>query len=149
MSCSNQTTPYDKKRVVFTKNGNISIINGPDELFHTNLSSFFLTSNDYITLDFNILSGTIEFDLPIESILKSGTLKNLILFASYEKTEYEAIECLQWSYDAIIWRPFSKLLAFTGTINPIAPTDISNMILPIKLRNLTPHTIKVKMLATN
>lgn len=147
MSC--QTTPYDSKRIVFSRS-ELQIVNKADVEFSASLSKFFQLVGDYIGFDVTIKASTTEYDLPIDSLLVSGLLRTLWIFPSYEKTEYEALEALEWAFTEtnptdVRWYPLSKILALSGTTDG---TDTTKLIKPVMLRNLTAHDVKVKVIAS-
>ncbi len=149
MSC--QTTPNDSRRIVFSKS-ELQVVSYSDVEFHIQLSKFFELSGDYAGYDINLKSDTTIYNLPT-NILISNTFRSLWVFPTYEKTEFESIECIEWAYvvsdpTIAVWQPLSKVLALSGTTDSLY-SDLSKMIQPIMLRNLTPHDVKVKILITN
>lgn len=141
MSC--QTTPYDKKRIVISKS-ELQIVEKADVDFSISLGNFFQLIGDYSTFEITLKPSTVQYTLPLDTVLVNGLMKLIWVFPVYEKTEYESTECLEWAFvDDMVWNPLSKILALSGT------GDINNTtyyLRPIILRNLSGHNIKAKVI---
>lgn len=149
MSC--QTTPYDSRRLVFSRS-ELQVVQKADVEATVSLTKFFQLAGDYASFDITVKSGVTLYELPLtDSLLIDSKLRSIWLFPTYEKTEYEATECIEWSFTETLesdmrWYPVSKILALSGTTNGI---DTSKLIKPIVLRNLTDHDVKIKVIITN